>query len=81
MRCFILHLQAVIFYQRMMKVYTVLHASSWYHSLQVREGPFLFELIVKALSIKIKLAEATEEGDWIHILNSIVGATDRPHAP
>ena len=78
---FYLYLQAVILYQRMMKVYTVLHARIWYHSLQVREEPFLFELIVKALSIKIELAEATEEGDRIHILNSIMGATDQPHAP
>ena len=38
-----------------------------------REKAFPYEVIAKSLTIKVEKAEATEEADRIHILNSIIG--------
>jgi len=41
--------------------------------IAAREESFPFELIKKSLTIKVEEAEASEEVDRVHILNSIVG--------
>lgn len=44
--------------------------------IENRESAFPFDLIVKSLSIQVEVAQASQETDRVHILNSIVGRNE-----
>ena len=46
-----------------------------FEKIAAREEAFPYKLIKKLLTIQVEDADASEESDWVHILNSIIGNT------